>query len=234
MRIALRRVDDAGVLEEERDRVDAEAADADLEPEPDDARDLLAHGRVRDVEVGLVGEEPVQVVLPRLAVVGPHALLLAGEDHVDLDVRLLVDPHVPVPVGRVRIGSRRLEPRMLVGRVVDHEVDDHLDAAVAGGADRLDELAVRAEPRVDAVEVGDVVAVVAVRCGEERHEPDDAHADPGEVVDPFGEAGEVAHAVAVPVEERLDIQAVDDGALPPLVARRRGCSRASSGRTLAP
>ena len=51
---------------------------------------------------------------------------------------------------------------MLVGRVVDDEIDDDLDAPIAGGADELDELAQRAQSRIDVVEVDDVVAVVAL------------------------------------------------------------------------
>ena len=58
--------------------------------------------------------------------------------------------------------SGRLEPRVLVRGVVDDQVDDHPDAPVAGLVQQLDEVAERAEPRVDAVEVGDVVAVVTV------------------------------------------------------------------------
>ena len=86
---------------------------------------------------------------------------------------------------------------MLVGGVVDHEVDDHPDAALAGGADELDEVAQRAEPRVDAVVVGDVVAVVAIGGRVERHQPEAGDAETGEVVDAPGQPGEVAHAVAV-------------------------------------
>ena len=60
----------------------------------------------------------------------------------------------------------------------------------------------------------------------------------GEVVDAAREAGEVADAVAVAVEEGLDVEAVDDRRLPPQVAgvgdlhsdssRRRGSSSASA------
>jgi hypothetical protein len=49
--------------------------------------------------------------------------------------------------------------------VVDDQVRDHANPAVASGADELDELPERAQPRVDTVEVGDVVAVVPVRGG---------------------------------------------------------------------
>ena len=69
-------------LEQERDGVDAEAGQALVEPVADDLRDLVAHGRVRDVEVRLVGVEAVQVPLPRLRVPGPVGLLPVGEHDV--------------------------------------------------------------------------------------------------------------------------------------------------------
>ena len=74
------------------------------------------------------------------------------------------------------------------------------------------------EARVDAVEVGDVVPVVAVRRRVERHQPEARDAQLGQVVDPMGQPVHVAHAVAVPVQERLDVEAVDNGGLPPQVA----------------
>jgi hypothetical protein len=177
----------------------------------------------------------VQVPAARLAVVGPVGLLLVGEDDVArLLLRLLVRPHVERVERVVRAFARRLEPRVLVGRVVGHEVRDDAQPAVARGADQLDEVAVGPEPRVDAVEVGDVVAVVALARGVERHQPQAAHADPGEVVDPLAQAGEVAVAVAVAVQERLDVEAVDDRVLPPHVAGRLAAHPGSSGRTRSP
>src|SRR3712207_8332293 len=46
--------------------------------------------------------------------------------------------------------------------VVGHEVGDHAQPAIARRAHDVDQVAVGAEARVDAVEVGDVVAVVAL------------------------------------------------------------------------
>ena len=51
---------------------------------------------------------------------------------------------------------------MLVGGVVDDEIDDDADAALLGAVGELDEVAERAVARIDAVVVGDVVAVVAL------------------------------------------------------------------------
>ena len=173
---------------------------------------------VGDVQVGLVAVEAVQEVLPARLVELPDARLLAGEDGLRLLLRRLVDPDVEVAELRRATAPGIDEPRMPVGGVIDDEVDDDPDAAIVRRADDLDEVAVAAEPRVDAVEVGDVVAVVAVGARVEGHQPQARHAEVGEVVDALREPGEVADAVAVAVEERLDVEAVDDRGLPPQIA----------------
>src|SRR3712207_4635321 len=81
--------------------------------------------------------------------------------------------------------------------------------------DDLDQVAVAAQARVDAVEVGDVVAVVALGGRVEGHQPQAGDAEVGQVVDPLGQALEVTAPVAVPVEVGLDVEAVDDSRLPP-------------------
>ena len=164
----------------------------------------------------------VEVVALRGAVVGPGALLLVREGDTGLVVdRLGLGPAVPVAVRRLRVAACVVEPRVLVGGVVEHQVDEDADAAVGCCPYQLDEVADRAEPRVDAVEVGDVVAVVAARRGVERQQPQAGHAQAGQVVDPLGQPLQVADAVAVAVGERLDVDAVDDGVLPPQVTGHR-------------
>ena len=95
--------------------------------------------------------EAVQVVLPGLGVPGPQPVLATGE-HLALRPvgRDLVAPHVEVAERRVPAAPGRLEPAVLVGRVVDDEVDDHAHPAVAGRADELGEVAERPEAGIDA------------------------------------------------------------------------------------
>ena len=62
--------------------------------------------------------------------------------------------------GEFGIAARLLEPGMLVGGVVDHQVDEDADAALFAAVGELDEIAERAVARIDAVVVRDVVAVV--------------------------------------------------------------------------
>ena len=67
-------------LEQVRHRVQPEAVDAEVEPEPQDVEHRFLHGRVVVVQVGLVGEEPVPVELPAHRVEGPVRLLGVDED----------------------------------------------------------------------------------------------------------------------------------------------------------
>ena len=235
VRVECRVARDRALLEQERHRIDPEAVDAELEPEAHDLRDLLAHPRVRDVEVGLVRVEVVQVPLAGLLVPGPDAVLGVGEDDRRRVLgRALVAPDVEVAERRGSRGSRGPEPRVPVRRVVHDEVDDDPHAAVLRRADRRHEVAERAQPVVDGVVVGDVVAVVPVGRRLERHEPQAADADAGEVVDPLDQSREVAVPVVVPVEEGLDVEAVQHRVLPPEVARARQRHGATSGSTRSP
>ena len=124
-------------LEEERHGVDAEAGEVLGQPEADQLADLVADLGRGDVEVRLVAVEAVQVVLAGLGVPGPEAALVAGED---LALRAvggdLVGPDVEVAEPRLTAAASRLEPGVLVGGVVDDEVDDHPHAAVACRARR--------------------------------------------------------------------------------------------------
>jgi hypothetical protein len=160
----------------------------------------------------------MQEVAPGLSVPLPVAVLLVGKDQVLRRVLgRLVPPDVELVIRRVPIGARRLKPGVLPRGVVHHQVGDDLEAAVAGGAHELDEVAERAETGIDAIVVDDVVTVVAARRGIEGHEPQAGDAEVGQIVDALGQTVEVAAAVAVAIEEGLDVEAVEDGVLPPEV-----------------
>ena len=88
-----------------------------------------------------------------------------------------------------------------------------------------------AELGEDVGEVGDVVAAVAQRGGEERRDPQAVDAEPLEVVELLDQPLEVAGAVAVGVAERPDQHLVEDRGLEPvgraadLVGERVGVRR---------
>ena len=101
------------------------------------------------------------------------------------------------------------------------------------------EVVERAVARMDVPVVGDVVAVVLERRREERQQPEAGDAEVLQVIELARQAAEVADAVVVAVEERLDVRFVDDRVLVPerIVGERHGRLRprhqAGSRRRLA-
>src|SRR5690349_3964777 len=83
-------------------------------------------------------------------------------------------------------------PGMPVGRVIDDQVHEDADPCTVGRLHELREVAARAEARVDAVVVGDVVAVVAVRGRLARRQPHRVDPERRQVVEPLRQAHEVA------------------------------------------
>ena len=115
--------------------VHPEPVHPELEPEAHHLPDLLAHGRVVEVEVGLVGEEPVPVVGLRDRVPGPVRHLGVAEDDPHAAVAVVgVAPDVVVALRAVGRGAGLLEPGVLVGGVVEHQLGDHPEAPLVGGA----------------------------------------------------------------------------------------------------
>jgi hypothetical protein len=119
------------------------------------------------------------------------------------------------PLRVVAARARLDEPRVLVGGVVDHQVHHQLHAAVVDRGQQRVEVGQRAERRLDVLVVADVVAGVVLRRPVDRGQPDDVDAQLGQVVEPAGDAGQVADPVTVRVGEAARVDLVDDCALPP-------------------
>ncbi len=114
---------------------------------------------------------------------------------------------------------------MLVRDVVRDDVDDGADAAVERRTDELLGVGERSEGGVDVAVVGDVVAAVAVGRRVARGQPDGVDSERDEMLDPRGDAVQVAEPVPVRVGEGLHVDLVDDGLAPPGVRPARGAHR---------
>jgi len=73
------------------------------------------------------------------------------------------------------------------------------------------------EHRIDVAIVGDVVAEILHRRREERRQPDGVDVEAGDVVQLVQHAGQVAHAIAVAVEETTWVDLIDHPAAPPIL-----------------
>ena len=111
---------------------------------------------------------------------------------------------------------------MLVGGVIQHQLNDDADSAVMGRFQKRLEIIERAVVWVDGVVVRDVVAIVAQRGGKERHEPEGVDAQILQVVQLLHQPGKIADAVVIAVAERADVQLINDGVFVP---KRLGCDQ---------
>ena len=206
-------------LADEGDDVLAEAVHAHIEPEVHDALDLGAHGGVVHVEVGLALGEDVQVPLVEGGLVLPRAALEEAVPVVGRDGHAVLlgtlPPNVVVVERAVLAGTARLEPRVLHGGVVDHEVHDHLETALVRAVEHLLENLEVAVLGIDGAVVGDVVAVVRIGRWVERAEPDARHAQAGDVIELLEHTPQVADSVAVAVLEAARPDLVEDRVLVP-------------------
>ena len=185
----------------------------------------VLHVGVVEVEVGLAGEEIVQVILHAPAVPGPGAAAENAQPVVGRRaVGLGVGPHEPVGAIVGAVEPALLEPGMLVRAVADDLVDDDLEPERVRLFHQPVEIAQRAEDRIDVAVVRHVVAEILHRRGEERAQPDGVDAEIGDVVEPLGDADEVADAVAIVVLEGARVDLVDHRAAPP-VAIEHGFGR---------
>ncbi len=209
-------------------RIETQRIDARLEPEGHDLDDGVHDLRVVVIEIGLVREEAMPVVLARDRVIGPVRRFCVGKDDPRLGKRFVsVAPDVEVPLARsARRAARRLEPGVLIGRVVDHELDQYVDASSVCRLDEGLEVRERAVARMDVPIVRDVVPVVFERRGKERQQPETGNAQVLQIVQLARQPVEITDSVIVAVEERSDVRLVDDGVFEPerVVAERHGCS----------
>ena len=171
-------------LEQVGDRVEPDAVDTHVQPEPHDVEHLLANGGVLEVQVGLVREEPVEEELSPHRIEGPVGFLGVDEDDADVRVLLVgVAPDVVVAVRPLRVRPGLLEPVVRVGGVVERVVDDDAHVALVGATNEFAELLDRAELGQDGAEIRDVVSAVAKRRLVDRRKPQGVDAQPLQVVE---------------------------------------------------
>ena len=119
-------------------------------------------------------------------------------------------------VFKARFFARGLqEPVVLIGNVVDDQIEDDLDPAFVRFGDEGFEVGHRAVVFFDRVKILKIVAVVRRRL-EHRREPDRIDAEIAQVIEFRDHPFEIAVAVAVAVLERTRPDLVHGGVVPPV------------------
>ena len=203
------------ILGDEVDDVEAETVDPFLRPEMDDLLHLGAHGRVLPVEIRLLAGKEVQVVLAGGRIQLPGAAAKLGLPVVGHAAVHRIFPDVVVAIGAVLVPQRRLEPDVLGGGVIHHDIHHDADAARMGGAQQGLEIAHGAVGGIYVEVIGDVVAVVHLGGDVDRGQPEGIDAEGLEVVEAGHDPLEITGATGAGILKAFGVDLVNHGALPP-------------------
>ncbi len=198
--------------------VEPETVHSHPEPEVQRGEGRLVNRRILEIQVRLVGVEPVPVVGAGIRIPGPVGALEVLED--DPRVGVAVDriaPDVEIPRPGARPGPPGpLKPRVLVRRVVQHQLGDDAKPPPVRFAQESPEVLEGPVRRVDVGVVRDIVAVVLERRRIEGQQPDRGDPEILEVVQLLGQSLEISDPVAIAVAEGTHVHLVDDRVPVPL------------------
>ena len=205
-----------------------------LQPEAHHLQQRLLHRGAMQVQIGLRGQEVVQVILLAPRIPGPGRTA----EHRQPVVRrraigLRIGPDIPVGLVIRPVLARLGKPGMRVRGMAQHQVDHHLQVQRIGPCDHRIEIRQRAEHRIDIAVIADVIAEVLHRAGEERADPDRIRAQTGDMRQALHDAAQIANAIAVRILKTARIDLIDDGTAPPVLVlgHRHFTDPASSPRT---
>ena len=111
-----------------------------------------------------------------------------------------------------------MEPSVLVGAVVGHEVQDHFQTPRMGGGQQSVEVLQRPEQRIDGAVISHVVTEIDHRRGIDRRDPDRIDAKLSEIVEPQFDTLQVANPVAVRILKGARVNLVNHALPPPRCA----------------
>ncbi len=122
---------------------------------------------------------------------------------------------------RVAAGhARLLEPAMLVGGMVEHQIHDNVDVTLVRFTQQAVKVLQITKLRVDGVIIRNVIAKVHVGGGGNGGEPDAVDAELLQVIEVLDDAGQVADAVRVGVLKGTRVDLVDNAILSTIIFSR--------------
>ncbi|CCX63776.1 putative uncharacterized protein [Firmicutes bacterium CAG:791] len=104
---------------------------------------------------------------------------------------------------------------MLIGAVIDNEIHQDVHVALFGFGDQTVHVVHCAKARVDAVIIGNIVALIGKRRAVDRGEPDNIDAELLEIIELADDAGEITDAVSVGIIEALRVDLIGCFCVPP-------------------
>ena len=201
--------------------VDTESVDPPIGPEAHGVSEVCPHVLVFPVEIRLLGRETGNTTdrhRPK-----PMPTHRRATPNRSAAVRRLGRPgrcSARSPGAAAR-GKGLPKPAVPIGRVIGHDVDDHLDVSRMQRADHRVEVVQAAQSRVDVAVIIDVIAAIGKRGWIERAEPHRIDTERLQVRHARGDTWEVAYPVTGAVGEAARVDLVDHRIAPQVCRDRR-------------
>jgi len=226
-------VRETGVLQQRVKNIEAQTVGPLFQKEPDDGQHVPRDRRIPMVQVGLERQKTGEVVVAACGV----ALPTRGTNHGSPVVRGFVAARsfpfaeqIVVALGAFGAKEGLLKPRMLVGRVVQDQIEHQPHATPRKLLPKLHQIRKGARLCADLAVVAHVVPQVASGAVEKGGEPQRFNAQLGEHIQ-FGEdAAQIADSVSVCVAKRTGIDLIHGRLLPPGEGTRRRVGRGRRSR----
>ncbi len=120
------------------DCIHAQRIDAHVQPETHHLDHFFHDPWIVVVQIRLVGKKTMPVILPGDRVPGPIGSFSVGKDNSRIFIFLIgIAPYVKLACRRTRRRlAGRLKPRVLIGRVIHHQLDHHLEVSGMSGVQK--------------------------------------------------------------------------------------------------
>ena len=200
------------LLAEKGNSIESEAVHPTVQPEIDDLQHRLLHPWIGVVEIGLMTQEPVQVVLLCNRIPLPVGRLEMSEEDWRIAVALgIVTPDVDIALRAVLRGpARSLEPWMEIAGVIENQVEDDAHPLAMSRREKAMERCKITQIRMNACEIGDVIPPIPQGRWIDRRQPQGLHSEPAQIGQTSAQAFEIADTVSIAVGVAAHDQLIDD------------------------
>ena len=203
------------ILGNKIDHIHTEAVNAFFEPARHHVIHFMTDLFVFPVQVRLLFSKQMQIPLSEIFVVFPCRSRKRRSPVVRCLVRSTIFPDIIIMIRIFPGFSAFYEPRMLVRRMIDHQIHYDPDPFLVRFFEQIVKILHRAELVHDLFVIGNVIAVVRIRGLIDRRKPDHVDSQIGQVIQFFPDPVQIADPVVVRIIEAARINLIHYALFPP-------------------
>ena len=157
----------------------------------------------------------MEIVLPQFRHIGPGRATKHRAQIIGIPVRRSVTPDEIIVIGVILSLSRLYKPGMLIGAVIEHQVQNNGNVPFLRLIDQLLHILHGAKHRVHGAIIGNIISVIHLRRQTDRRQPDTVDAQLLQIVQPGNDTLQISHTVSGGILKTLRVDLVEYRVFPP-------------------